>query len=82
MSDIINIEELKRVKEIRERYEKERQTIEYEIQRLQGQLDILNYYLGSDLNNEWHTKRTLTTEQIQNIYKDFMVNYDPNKYKD
>ena len=82
MSDIINIEELKRVKEIRERYEKERQTIEYEIQRLQGQLDILNYYLGSDLSNEWHTKRTLTTEQIQNIYKDFMVNYDPNKYKD
>ena len=82
MSDIINIEDLKRLKDLRDKYEKERQTIEYEIQRLQSQLEILDYYLGSDLNNEFHSKKPLTSEQIQSLYKDFMVSYNPNDYTD
>ena len=74
MSDIIDLEELKRVKEIRSKYEKQRQEIEIEIQKLQGQLEILDHYLGDSLDNEWHRKPPLSNDKLTNIYKDFMDN--------
>ena len=74
MSDIIDIEELRRIKKIRCKYEKQRQEIEIEIQQLQSQLEILDHYLGDNLDNEWHTKPPLSNDQISNIYKDFMEN--------
>ena len=74
MSDIIDLEELKRVKEIRSKYEKQRQEIELEIQKLQGQLEILDHCLGDNLDNEWHRKPPLSNDKITNIYKDFMDN--------
>ena len=80
MSDIIDLEELKRVKEIRSKYEKQRQEIELEIQKLQGQLEILDHYLGDNLDNEWHSKPPLSNEEIQNIHKEYMATYDPTKY--
>jgi len=82
MSDIINIEDLKRLKELRNKYEKQKQTIQYEIERLQSQLEILDYYLGDNLDNEWHSKPPLSNDKIAEIYKDFMATYDPNDYKD
>ena len=51
MSDVIDLEELKRVKEILSKYEKQRQEIEQEIQKLQGQLEILDHYLGDNLDS-------------------------------
>lgn len=80
MSDIINIEDLKRLKELRNKYEKQKQTIQYEIERLQSQLEILDYYLGDNLDNEWHSKPPLSNEEIQNIHKEYMATYDPTKY--
>ena len=74
MSDVIDLEELKRVKEIRRKYEKQRQEIEIEIQKLQGQLEILDHYLGDNLDSEWHRKPPLSNDKITNIYKDFMDN--------
>ena len=82
MSDVINIEDLKRLKELKNKYEKERQSIQIEIERLQGQLEVLDYYLGDNLDNEWHSKPPLSNDKIAEIYKDFMVDYDPNDYKD
>ena len=82
MSDVINIEDLKRLKELKNKYEKERQSIQIEIERLQGQLEVLDYYLGDNLDNEWHSKPPLSNDKIAEIYKDFMATYDPNDYKD
>ena len=82
MSDVINIEDLKRLKELKNKYEKERQSIQIQIERLQGQLEVLDYYLGDNLDNEWHSKPPLSNDKIAEIYKDFMVDYDPNDYKD
>ena len=65
MSDVIDLEELKRVKEIRSKYEKQRQEIE---------LEILDHYLGDNLDSEWHRKPPLSNDKITNIYKDFMDN--------
>ena len=74
MSDVIDLEELKRVKEIRSKYEKQRQEIELEIQKLQGQLEILDHYLGDNLDSELHRKPPLSNYKITNIYKYFMYN--------
>ena len=57
MSDVIDLEELKRVKEIRSKYKKQRQEIEIEIQKLQGQLEILDHYLGDNFDSEWDRKQ-------------------------
>tara|TARA_Y200000002_G_C22279299_1_gene495554 strand:- start:205 stop:456 length:252 start_codon:yes stop_codon:yes gene_type:complete len=82
MSDIINIEDLKRLKELKNKYEKERHSIQIQIDQLQSQLEVLDYYLGDNLDNEWHSKPPLSNDKIAEIYKDFMVDYDPNDYKD
>ena len=82
MSDVINIEDLNRLKELKDKYLKERQSIQIQIERLQGQLEVLDYYLGDNLDNEWHSKPPLSNDKIAEIYKDFMVDYDPNDYKD
>ena len=79
---IKDIKDQRRVKELRDRYEKERQVIQIEIDKLQAQLDVLDAYLGDNLDNEWHSKPPLTNDKIAEIYKDFMATYDPNDYKD
>ncbi len=79
---IKDIKDQRRVKELRDRYEKERQVIQIEIDKLQAQLDVLDAYLGDNLNNEWHSKPPLSNDKIAEIYKDFMATYNPNDYTD
>ena len=55
MSDIINIEDLKRLKDLRDKYEKQKQTIQYEIERLQSQLELLDPWIIQD--NKWRATR-------------------------
>ena len=83
MSDIKNIEEVRKLKEIRKKYQKERELIEIEIELLQKQLDTIDRYLEDDSKDtEWHEKPPLPTQEIQTIYKDFMENeYNPEDYK-
>ena len=52
MPDITNIEHQRKVKELKDKYEKERQSIQIEIDKLQAQLDVLDAYLGDNLDNE------------------------------
>ena len=82
MSDIIDFKDLQRLKELKDKYLKERQSIQIQIDQLQSQLEILDYYLGDNLYNEWHSKPPLSNDKIAEIYKDFMATYDPNDYKD
>ena len=83
MSDVINIEDLKRLKELKNKYEKERQSIQIEIDKLQAQLDVLDAYLDGNLINEWHDKPPLTSDEIADLYAKYMKHsYDPNDYKD
>ena len=79
---IKDIKDQRRVKELRDRYEKERQVIQIEIDKLQAQLDVLDAYLGDNLNNEWHSKPPLSNDKIAELYKDFMASYNPEDYKD
>ena len=79
---IKNIQDQRRIKELRDKYERERQVIQVEIDKLQAQLEVLEAYLGDNLDNEWHSKPPLSNDKIQDIYKDFMATYDPNDYKD
>ena len=82
MSDIIDFKDLQRLKELKDKYLKERQSIQIQIDQLQSQLEILDYYLEDNLDNEWHSKPPLSNDKIAEIYKDFMATYDPNDYKD
>ena len=83
MSDVINIEDLKRLKELKNKYEKERQSIQIEIDKLQAQLDVLDAYLDGNLINEWHDKPPLTSDEIADLYAKYMKHsYNPNDYKD
>ena len=82
MSDIIDFKDLQRLKELKDKYLKERQSIQIQIDQLQSQLEILDYYLGDNLDNEWHSKPQLSNDKIAEIYKDFMATYNPNDYKD
>ena len=80
---IKNIKDQRRVKELRDRYEKERQVIQIEINKLQAQLDVLDAYLDGNLINEWHDKPPLTSDEIADLYAKYMKHsYDPNDYKD
>ena len=79
---IKNIQDQRRIKELRDKYEKERQSIQIEIDKLQAQLDVLDAYLGDNLNNEWHSKPPLSNDKIAEIYKDFMATYNPKDYTD
>ena len=82
MSDIIDFKDLQRLKELKDKYLKESQSIQIQIDQLQSQLEILDCYLGDNLDNEWHSKPPLSNDKIAEIYKDFMATYDPNDYKD
>ena len=82
MSDIIDFKDLQRLKELKDKYLKERQSIQIQIDQLQSQLEILDYYLGDNLDNEWHSTPPLSNDKIAEIYKDFMATYNPNDYKD
>tara|TARA_A100001201_G_scaffold124152_1_gene108167 strand:+ start:165 stop:413 length:249 start_codon:yes stop_codon:yes gene_type:complete len=79
---IKNIQDQRRIKELRNKYEKERQIIQVEIDKLQAQLEVLDAYLGDNLDNEWHRKPPLSNDKIAEIYKDFMATYNPEDYKD
>ena len=79
---IKNIQDQRRIKELRNKYERERQVIQVEIDKLQAQLDVLDAYLGDNLDNEWHSKPPLSNDKISEIYKDFMATYNPEDYKD
>ena len=79
---IKNIQDQRRIKELRNKYEKERQSIQIEIDKLQAQLEVLDYYLGDNLDNKWHSKPPLSNDKIAEIYKDFMATYNPNDYTD
>ena len=61
---IKNIQDQRRIKELRDKYERERQVIQVEIDKLQAQLDVLDAYLGDNLDNEWHSKPPLSNDKI------------------
>ena len=77
---VTNIEELKQLKELRQKYIKQRELIQIEIDRLVKKQEVLNYYLGSTLDKEhdqdWHSKPPMPTSEIQSIYKDYMDTYN------
>jgi len=80
---IKNIQDQRRVKELRDKYEKERQSIQIEIDKLQAQLDVLEAYLGDNLNSEWHGKEPLSSDEIADLYAKYMKHsYNPEDYKD
>ena len=80
---IENIQDQRRIKELKNKYEKERQSIQIEIDKLQAQLDVLDAYLDGNLINEWHDKPPLTSDEIADLYAKYMKrSYDPNDYKD
>ena len=77
---VTNIEELKQLKELRQKYIKQRELIQIEIDRLVKEQEVLDYYLGSTLDKEqdqdWHSKPPMPTSEIQSIYKDYMEKYN------
>ncbi len=78
---IKNIKDQRRIKELRDKYEKERQSIQIEIDKLQAQLDVLDAYLGDNLNNEWHSKPPLSNDKIAD-YTKTLWHIRPHDYKD
>ena len=77
---VTNIEELKQLKELRQKYIKQRELIQIEIDRLVKEQEVLDYYLGSTLDKEhdqdWHSKPPMPSSEIQSIYHDYMDTYN------
>ena len=78
-NEVSNLDELRKLKELRKKYIKERQSIELTIQTLQSEMQTIDYYLGHTIeekDTDWHSKPPMPTAEIQSIYHDYMDKYN------
>jgi len=78
-NEVSNLDELRKLKELRNKYIKERQSIELTIQTLQSEMEVIDYYLGhiiEEKDTDWHSKPPLPSAEIQSIYNDTMTKYN------
>ena len=74
MSKIIELDEVKKNKKIREKLATEKQEIELEIHILQKKLEVIQKFLDGTLSasDDWHNKPPMASDELKNIYELFM----------
>ena len=87
MPDITNIEHQRKVKKLKDKYQREIDGINIQLKQLTEELERLQSIMDTppktDKELDWHLQEEpLTSEQIQSLYKDFISTYNPEDYKD
>ena len=74
MSDIKNLDEVRKNKRARKRLNQEKETLELEILILQKRLEVIQGFLGGTIEApvEWHEKPPMASDEIKNLYAEFM----------
>ena len=73
MSDIKNLDEVRRNKRARKRLNQEKETLELEILILQKKLEVIEGFLEGDIKDiDWHEKPPMASQEIKNLYAEFM----------
>ena len=73
MSDIKNLDEVRRNKRARKRLNQEKEAIELEILILQKRLEVIEGFLQGDIKDiDWHEKPPMASQEIKNLYAEFM----------
>ena len=86
MPDITNIEHQRKVKELKDKYQREIDGINLQLEQLTEELQRLQSIVDTppktDKELDWHLKEPLSNDKIAELYKDFMVSYNPKDYTD
>ena len=74
MSDIKNLDEVRKNKRARKRLNQEKEAIELEILILQKRLEVIQGFLDGMIEApvEWHEKQPMASDEIKNLYVEFM----------
>ena len=74
MSDIKNLDEVRRNKRAKKRLNQEKEAIELEILILQKRLEVIQGFLDGTIEApvEWHEKPPMASDEIKNLYAEFM----------
>ena len=74
MSDIKNLDEVRRNKRARKRLNQEKEAIELEILILQKRLEVIQGFLDGTIEApvELHEKPPMASDEIKNLYAEFM----------
>ena len=74
MSDIKNLDEVRRNKRARKRLNQEKEAIELEILILQKRLEVIQGFLDGTIEApvEWQEKPPMASDEIKNLYAEFM----------
>ena len=76
MSDIKNLDEVRRNKRARKRLNQEKETLELEILILQKKLEVIEGFLDGTIeaSADWHEKPPMSSGDIKQIYEKYMKN--------
>ena len=74
MSDIKNLDEVRKNKRARKRLNQEKEARELEILILQKRLEVIQGFLDGTIEApvEWHEKPPMASDEIKNLYAEFM----------
>ena len=74
MSDIKNLDEVRRNKRAKKRLNQEKEAIELEILILQKKLEVIQGFLDGTIEApvEWHEKPPMASDENKNLYAEFM----------
>jgi hypothetical protein len=87
MPDITNIEHQRKVKELKDKYQREIDGINIKLEQLTEQLEQLQSIIDTPPKTEeeldWHLKPPLSTDEISDLYSKYMKHsYNPDDYTD
>ena len=87
MPDITNIEHQRKVKELKDKYQREIDGINIKLEQLTEELQRLQSIVDTTPKTEeelyWHLKPPMPTGEIQDLYEKYMKHsYDSEDYKD
>jgi len=86
MPDITNIEHQRKVKELKDKYQREIDLVNIKLEQLTEELERLQSIVDTPPKTEkeldWHLKPPLSSDEISDLYSKYMKHsYDPNDYK-
>jgi hypothetical protein len=87
MPDITNIEHQRKVKELKDKYQREIDLVNIKLEQLTEELERLQSIVDTPPKTEkeldWHLKPPLSSDEISDLYSKYMKHsYDINDYKD
>ena len=73
MSKIENLDDIRKSKRARKRLNQEKEVLELEILILQKRLEVIEGFLEGDIKDiDWHEKLPMASQEIKNLYAEFM----------